>query len=121
MSEPENLQNERLSDSDPWLKMSAERRANLEKKSECPALLNSSKLRYYTDPRARNRMPPAAALTKSVSRDFHPRFFQWNNFNFSSSNFRKPIMYLLVKNRNHYGLKNLTTWSLFIDTSRIFL
>ena len=36
MSEPENGQNEQESDSDPWIKN--ERRANLEKKSECPGL-----------------------------------------------------------------------------------
>ena len=37
MSKPENPQNEQLSDSEPWVKI--ERRGNLEKKSECPALL----------------------------------------------------------------------------------
>ena len=36
MSKPENRQNERKSDSDPWIKI--EQRANLEKKSERPAL-----------------------------------------------------------------------------------
>jgi len=38
MSEPKNLENERLSDLDSWEKI--ERRANLEKKSECPALIS---------------------------------------------------------------------------------
>ncbi len=41
MSDPENPQNEQQSDSNPWTKN--ERRVNLEKKSECPALESMNK------------------------------------------------------------------------------
>ena len=60
MSEPENWQNERQSDRDPWIKI--ERRANQEKKNERPALMFHGKLKVSSNYTPENIFTPKGKI-----------------------------------------------------------